>query len=333
VVKFSLLEDETLVGMSPGALNVVETAFLLLYAVGQFAIGPLGDRFGAKPLLIIAFVGAAGLMAACGSAKSASVLATVWGLNGLVQGGVFPLNMKALAPWLGKASRGAVLGLWTTCQQVGGVASTALTGYLASTFGWRSTFLYLAPVVGTAGLALTLLPTKQETADPKTDDKLPSGGPRPSFSQVLFIPNLLRLGGAYFCVKLVRYIMMFWLPFYLQSSWGFDAATAAYTSLVFDLGGALGNVACGLLSDSLFGTCLFRWGFSFRTCLQQLRADRWPADCGNGGHVCQLCTLLVPVLSPGSGWIDSHQCDDVHCWYDDRWARFRTGWRRVHRCV
>lgn len=311
--------------MSPTALNVVETAFLLLYAVGQFAIGPLGDRFGAKPLLIFAFIGAAGLMAACGSASTSVWLASAWGVNGLLQGGVFPLNMKALAPWLDKSSRGAVLGLWTTCQQVGGVASTALTGYLASQFGWRTAFLTLAPVVGTAGLALTFLPTKQVSADSKAPENSASTGPRPSFSDVLHIPNLLRLGGAYFCVKLVRYIMMFWLTFYLQSSRGFDAATAAYASLVFDIGGALGNVACGAVSDSLFGTHPFPLSIAFGF-LQYICVDRGSSHCCDCAHVWRVCTVTASVRAAGFRWSDGHHSDDVHCRYDDCWPRFRA-WR------
>ena len=53
-------------------------------------------------------------------------------------------------------------------------------------------------------------------------------------------------------MKLVRYILMFWLPFYLQSRLHLDPATAAYASVLFDVGGAFGNVACGMLSDKLF---------------------------------------------------------------------------------
>ena len=148
VVKFTILQDTSVEGMSDAALNVIETSFLALYAVGQFAVGPAGDRFGARPMLAAAFLVSALCTAACGYMHSAVGLAVVWGINGLLQvcvrcsrlftrlsfpptcvlsrctvatlqGGVFPLNMKALSPWLDPASRGAVLGVWTTCQQVG----------------------------------------------------------------------------------------------------------------------------------------------------------------------------------------------------------------------
>jgi sugar phosphate permease len=54
----------------------------------------------------------------------------LWGLNGFAQGSIFPVMMTILSGHLDKATRGTVLGVWTTSQQLGGVASTAFTGYV-----------------------------------------------------------------------------------------------------------------------------------------------------------------------------------------------------------
>ncbi len=62
----------------------------------------------------------------------------LWGANGLAQGAIFPAMMTLLAACLDKRTRGTVLGLWTTSQQLGGVTSTAFVGYVLQHGGWRA---------------------------------------------------------------------------------------------------------------------------------------------------------------------------------------------------
>ena len=74
-----------------------------------------------------------------------------------------------------------------------------------------------------------------------------------SYMDVMLIPGLLPCGASYFCIKLVRYTLMFWLPFFLAQEHGFGAAEAAYFSTLFDMGGVIGSLMCGFLSDKVFG--------------------------------------------------------------------------------
>ena len=55
----------------------------------------------------------------------------------------------------------------------------------------------------------------------------------------------------YFFVKLVRYTLLFWLPFYLKQpeGGGFSLANAALLSTIFDVGGIVGAIACGTAAD------------------------------------------------------------------------------------
>lgn len=72
------------------------------------------------------------------------------------------------------------------------------------------------------------------------------------FLDVLRIPNLIACGVAYFCVKLVRYALLFWLPYFLITELGFGTSLAGYSSMLFDLGGVFGAVASGFLTDRVF---------------------------------------------------------------------------------
>lgn len=65
----------------------------------------------------------------------------LWGANGFAQGAIFPAMMTLLAGCLDKRTRGTVLGLWTTSQQLGGVASTAFVGFVLQHMGWRAAYV------------------------------------------------------------------------------------------------------------------------------------------------------------------------------------------------
>ncbi len=161
-------------GLDMGQLGLVDTAFLACYAAGQFMIGPFGDKYGARRMLLVSLGGATCACLLMARAASFRELQCAWGLNGLFQAMAFPLIMKALAPWFTSAERGTVLGFWTTCQQVGGMSSAAFTGFVAgggtvsvvlrlsggggggggAASTWRDTFAFPAGLACVAALAV-----------------------------------------------------------------------------------------------------------------------------------------------------------------------------------
>ena len=40
-----------------------------------------------------------------------------------------------------REKRGRIMGLWSTCYQVGGIAATAFATWLLVHYGWRTAFL------------------------------------------------------------------------------------------------------------------------------------------------------------------------------------------------
>jgi len=56
---------------------------------------------------------------------------------------------------------------------------------------------------------------------------------------------------AYTCLKLMNYGVMFWLPFYLSAGLELEGRIIGLLATLFDLGGVLGGVAIGHLSDRI----------------------------------------------------------------------------------
>uniref|UniRef100_A0A0G4HY31 Major facilitator superfamily (MFS) profile domain-containing protein n=1 Tax=Chromera velia CCMP2878 TaxID=1169474 RepID=A0A0G4HY31_9ALVE len=75
----------------------------------------------------------------------------------------------------------------------------------------------------------------------------------PSLWSVLRVPHLLNAMAAYFCVKLIRYSLLMWLPFFLIKQLSYSPEVAGYSSLFFDFGGIFGAVSAGFFADRFLG--------------------------------------------------------------------------------
>lgn len=69
------------------------------------------------------------------------------------------------------------------------------------------------------------------------------------FGGALKIPGVIEFSLCLFFSKLVSYTFLFWLPLYIQSSTTLSAQYSADLSILFDIGGIVGAIAAGLISD------------------------------------------------------------------------------------
>jgi OPA family sugar phosphate sensor protein UhpC-like MFS transporter len=231
--------------LSLGTLGAVETAYLMAYAAGLFASGLVCDAVGARRLVGIGMLTVAGATVSFGCGSTAAVFAISFALNGLAQSTGWPGTVKVMTAWIEPAERGRIMGRWSTCYQLGGLAATAAATWLLTHHGWRSAFI--APAAWTAAVGLVVLRFLRE--HPTGRHPAPTSL-QPVARRVLREPLLWNLGAAYFCLKLIRYTLLFWVPFYLTRELHYDEGSAGYLSLSFELGGAFGTIACGALSDT-----------------------------------------------------------------------------------
>ncbi|XP_017087309.2 glucose-6-phosphate exchanger SLC37A2 [Drosophila bipectinata] len=70
-----------------------------------------------------------------------------------------------------------------------------------------------------------------------------------SLTDALYIPGVVEFSLCLFFTKLVSYTFMYWLPLYIQSSSTLGPELSADLSTLFDVGGILGAIAAGYLSD------------------------------------------------------------------------------------
>ena len=237
------------------SLYGVETAYLAAYAIGQYLSGWMGDKTGARRLLGYGMLASAAACFAFGSSTGGALFLVAMFANGLAQSTGWPGNVKAMAEWTPPARRGAVMGLWSTCYQVGGIVATSAAAAAVRAWGWPWAFKGPAVAIALVGLLVLLLlrrgplalatPTSAESAAQASADLAAAR------RRLLRSPVIWSYGVAYFCLKLIRYSLLLWLPYYLEKVLLYEKVRAANVSNSFEIGGIAGTIVIGLLSDRL----------------------------------------------------------------------------------
>jgi len=255
--------------------GVIITAYLALYAVGQFLNGLGGDRFGARRMILVGLSVSVIANALFGFAATVPAMALLWGLNGFGQSSGWPGTMKTMSAWFGIAERGRVMAWWSTCYQIGEVASSAFAAFLispavvgaldAATGGTGRSWQYAfwVPAAALAAIGVVFIWGSRDTPEAaglagpegaRARKSVPRRETGRIVREVLGSRYIWTLGAAYFCTKLVRYAFMFWLSTYLVKELGFRPDKAGYMNIVLPLAGFLGAVSAGYASDRLFGS-------------------------------------------------------------------------------
>lgn len=257
-------------GWTATQIGWIPSIYAACYAAGQFINGQLGERFGARRMMTTALVVAAITNALFSVVDSYPAMLALWAVNGYAQSAGWSLVVKTISNWTTSKRRGLVVGLISTCYQVGHVLSWLLAGALCdSDWGWRSAFLVpsliLVPV--TALFAFGLRNDPRDAGFPPVRDDLESE-PSPAAAGDAPVPvpaarGVLRemlsnrvlwvLGIGYFCMNSVRYAFMNWAVQYMADFHGRSIKGSAFTAIALPLIGSVGAISAGFISDTLFG--------------------------------------------------------------------------------
>jgi len=243
-------------GLSSVTLGYIDTGYLAAYAIGQFLWGSIGDRLGPRRLVGI------GMLCAAGGVRPirplqyrVDVLPSPSRSTACFQSTGWPGTVKAMGAWFDRKRRGAIMGMWGTCYQIGGLIATAVATFFQIRWGWRSAFICPAAMIALVGvIVLLFLPGAPKVQEPVTINGETAGVAELPVSSwtILRSPVIWSLGSAYFCLKLIRYSILFWLPFYLAKVLNYSTGGAGYQSMSFEIGGVIGAVLVGAISDRYF---------------------------------------------------------------------------------
>ncbi|KAF8566599.1 hypothetical protein P879_04948 [Paragonimus westermani] len=260
-------------------LGVLDSLFMAAYAVGLYLSGWLGDRLDHRFVLCSGLCGSAmmiflfGVVVEFTKFYNKYFYAILWIFNGLLQSTIWPSAVAIMNIWFG-SFRGVTLGVWSSCASVGNIVGDLVVGSVVP-FGYHYGFLVLSTCLfGCALMIFCGLLTPEVDERPNvlpTHPVEPTDGSASGtnindssvnllsqscssdkhlpFLRVLLIPDVISCSLAYACIKLVNYALFFWLTFYLTKNFHWSNSDASNFSVWYDVGGILGGVTAGLISD------------------------------------------------------------------------------------
>lgn len=230
-------------GITRSQLGPLLSASLAGILLGSTQVAPLGDRFGRKPVLVVASLayGLLSLGAAC--VTSIAALGVLRFLIGIGLGAVMPNGLALAGEMFDEHRQASMTGLVGIGITMGGVVAGVTAAEIMPLWHWRGVFV----VGGVLPMAIALLLVLC-----LREPGLAADGIRHQRGSVraILVPSLRRstliAWVAFAGMSLAFHLLSSWIPL-MVARVGQSAASAAWTTTAFHAGGVTGGIVASLL--------------------------------------------------------------------------------------
>ncbi len=139
-------------GLDVGRIGLLAALYPAVWAVTQVGFGPLSDRYGRKPFVVIGLLVQAAAIAAVGAGRSFPVWAVAALALGLGTGMVYPVLLAVVSDVAHPAWRARAVGVYRFWRDAGFAVGALLAGGLADAFGPRPAVWVVAALTALSGL-------------------------------------------------------------------------------------------------------------------------------------------------------------------------------------
>ncbi len=244
-------------GLNEVQMGLAFAVFFWTYALFEVPGGWMGDRWGARKVLMRVVVWWSFFTAATGLAWNLVSLVTARALFGAGEAGCFPNVTKAFATWLPRGERVGAQGFMWLSARWGGAFTPLLVMLVLNYLSWRQAFGAFGllgvvwavffyrwyrdnprdnPHVNAAELAL--IPPVSETTS--THDPVP-------WRELLASRTVWLLCAQYACLSYGWTFYITWLPTYLREARGLQLGAGALLAGIPLLFGGVGSLCSGFL--------------------------------------------------------------------------------------
>ncbi|KAM9733342.1 glucose-6-phosphate exchanger SLC37A4a [Menidia menidia] len=237
-------------------LGMITSSQSLAYAISKFISGVLSDQISARWLFSIGLFMVGGINVVFSWSSTVAVFSGLWFLNGLGQGLGWPPCGRVLRKWFEPSQFGTWWAVLSCSMNLAGSLGPIIATVLAQSYSWRA----ILSVSGTVCLAvsfLCLLVIKNEPRDVglpnvEASSKKGKGGSssnESTLSEFLLSPYLWLLSVSYLVVFGVKTACTDWGQLFLIQDKGQSTLMGSSYMSALEVGGLLGSLAAGYLSD------------------------------------------------------------------------------------
>jgi len=223
--------------LTASQMAYVFSAFTLAYALFEIPTGWLGDRIGARRVLLRVVLWWSFFTAATGWAWSRGSMIVTRFLFGAGEAGCFPNLTKAFSAWLPTRDRTRAQALMWMGARWGGASAPLLVVAVMTFVSWRTAFLIFS-LLGVAWAAVFYWWFRDNPRDHRgvnaaelallreNEGNVHGHGGVP-WRALVSRPAIWLLGAQYFCLSYGWYFYVTWLPTYLKDARGMEITSNA----------------------------------------------------------------------------------------------------------
>ena len=235
-------------------------AFQFAYALMMPFAGRLIDKLGTRLGYLLAVV----VWSIAAMAHSLARDALQFGLArfalGFGESANFPAAIKTVADWFPQGERALATGIFNSGANIGAVVAPLVVPYLAVHYGWRSAFIFTG-AVGFVWVLLWLWLYHKPKEHPRLSaeeltliqagDKACETAQRIPYSQLLTSRAAWAFCAGKFLTDPVWWFYLFWLPGFLNRSYGIDLSNLGLPLVVVYQASTIGSIGGGWISSAL----------------------------------------------------------------------------------
>ncbi|XP_051895806.1 glucose-6-phosphate exchanger SLC37A4a isoform X2 [Pristis pectinata] len=250
----SIMEEVTL---EKDDLGLITSSQSLAYAISKFVSGVLSDQISARLLFCFGLFLVGMINVVFSWSSTITAFTVLWFLNGLAQGFGWPPCGKILRKWFEPAQFGTWWAVLSTSMNLAGSLGPLIATTMALSYSWRVTLSLSGSIsIGIAFLCLFFIINEPmdvglPNIEPglKKGDKKGSTGDESTLKELLLTPYLWILNIGYLVVFGVKTCCTDWGQLFLIQEKGQTALIGSSFMSALEVGGLLGSVAAGYLSD------------------------------------------------------------------------------------
>jgi OPA family glycerol-3-phosphate transporter-like MFS transporter/OPA family sugar phosphate sensor protein UhpC-like MFS transporter len=205
------------------------------------------------------------------------LIGSLWVLNGYLQGMGVPPCVSLLAHWVKPDQLATKQSVWNVSHTLGAGLVVALCGFMLEHFGYSAWYLcFLVPsliaLIGVPILWFGLKDDPSEVGLPPVEKMCKNDGDKPKeedllenvdasthkkiINRMVFAnPYIWIIGVSNFCVYVIRLTILDWgASFLTEEKWMDISSAGSLLATTEIVGGTLGMLLAGWLSDKLFGS-------------------------------------------------------------------------------
>ena len=236
-------------------LGLISSLFFLAYAAMQLPTGWLADRFGRKLLLVPGYLLFGVTTALSAIAPSYGVFLLLAVVSGAGEGTYYPTQFSLSSEVIPRRFRGLGSAIINCGQAVGISLGFIVSGFVAFNLsaGWRASFAVLGIATIIAGAVIWLLIREHPRQAPLAETPLPDwaqvAAAPAATSTRLFSRDLVLAYITGFCSLYGFFVILTWLPYYLQVARHEPASLTGVVSSFVPWASVPGALLVSYLSD------------------------------------------------------------------------------------